>query len=267
MNKKMLFELVMITIFFFAPCLATADNQSSSSQTIVAESATQASESTEQAQEGKLTEPEKVVAENSEVNISTPDMAETEGNVPQSETAPAEAEQLVTVEAENVTEAQAVAVTSLEDVKKTPSDFQIELWTDRNDGLYHIANDLVIYLKANKDSRVTLFDVGTSGKVHIIFPNEYQQDNLIKAGQTYRVPAEEAKWTFKIQGPAGKNILKAIATLENIQLLAQNDVKKVGIFQEVNKSESQLAKDISIALKPVDSMQWTETGAELTVLK
>ncbi len=167
---------------------------------------------------------------------------------------------------ENTTAAQVSEATTLEDIRNTQTDFQVELWTDRKDGQYHIGNDLVIYLKANKDSRVTLFDVGTSGKVHIIFPNEYQKDNSIKAGQTYRIPAEDAKWTFKLQGPAGKNILKAIATIEDVQILAQTDTKKAGIFQEINNSEKQLAKDIGIALKPINSMQWTEVGTELIIM-
>ena len=175
------------------------------------------------------------------------------------------AEQIIVV-TENVPASQIDNTNTLEDIKNTQTDFQVELWTDKKDGQYHIGNDLVIYLKVNKDSRVTLFDVGTSGKVHIIFPNEYQKDNTVKAGQTYRVPAKDAKWTFKLQGPAGRNMLKAIATIEDVSLLAQTETRTAGIFREINDSEKQLAKDISIALKPVNSMQWTEMGTEVIII-
>jgi len=175
------------------------------------------------------------------------------------------AEQIIVV-TENAPASQIDNTNTLEDIKNTKTDFQVELWTDRKDGQYHIGNDLVIYLKANKDSRVTLFDIGTSGKVHIIFPNEYQKDNTVKAGQIYRVPAEDAKWTFKLQGPAGKNMVKAIATIEDVPLLTQTETRAAGIFKEINDSERQLTKDISIALKPVNSTQWTEVGTELIII-
>ncbi len=155
--------------------------------------------------------------------------------------------------------------TNLESIKNPQAIFQVDLWTNKKDSQFHVGDDLVVYLKTNKDSNVTLFDIGTSGKVHVIFPNEYQKDNSIKAGQILKIPADNANWTFKLQGPVGKNVLKAIATIKDVEILAKTDTKKAGIFQEVKNSEKELARDIGVILKPIDSMQWAEIGTELMI--
>lgn len=259
----MILGAVVVMTYFFAPFLANAATQITDQ---VPGEPIAKSEREEAEKPREPTTVPDVVVEQVESKHETDLVVDSEPTAPQIQTTLTEAEQTIVV-TENTSASQAGNATTLEEIKNTQTDFQVELWTDRKDGQYHIGNDLVIYFKANKDSRVTLFDVGTSGKVHIIFPNEFQENNSIKAGQTYRIPAEDAKWTFKLQGPAGKNILKAIATIQDVQILAQTYTKKAGIFKEINNSEKQLAKDISIALKPVNSMQWTEVGTEIIIME
>jgi len=151
----------------------------------------------------------------------------------------------------------------LQDIKNPKPGFKVELWADRKDATYKVGDEVAFFFKASKDCRVTLFNVGTSGKVQIFFPNKYQKDNLVKAGKEYRFPAKEAEYLFRLKGPAGEDLVKAIATIDDVTLVAAADVKPAGEVKEVVKPQSALARDVEIALKPVKTERWSE--AELVV--
>ena len=156
-------------------------------------------------------------------------------------------------------------VDELQDIKNPDAGFKVDLWVDRKDATYNVGDEVAFLFKTNKDCYLTLLNVGTSGKTHIIFPNKHQKENLVKAGTTYQVPAEEAKFVFKANGPSGEEVVKAIATLKEITLLSQADVKPAGDVQEVTKPEAQVAKDIAIALKPINTKRWTEAELVLKI--
>jgi len=156
-------------------------------------------------------------------------------------------------------------IDDLQDIKNTESDFKVELWVDKDDATYKVGEEVIFSFKTNKDCRLTLFNVGTSGKVYIFFPNKYQKDNKVKAGEEYRFPPEEAKYLFRLKGPAGVELVKAIATIDDVTLLSQADVKPEGDIQKVEKPQSELTKDIEVALRPVDTKKWAEAEKLLTV--
>ena len=128
-----------------------------------------------------------------------------------------------------------------------------------------MGDPVAFYFKTTKDCRLTLFDVETSGKVHIIFPNKYQKDNLVKAGKDYCIPAKKARWEYRAQAPAGTELVKAIATLEKVTLVKKDEVKPMGPFAEVTKPQQKLARDIAITLKPVDVKKWSEAEKEIKI--
>jgi hypothetical protein len=161
-----------------------------------------------------------------------------------------------------------ITIEQMEDIDNPEAGFKVDLWVDRRDATYKVGDQIVFFFKTNRDCRLTLFNVGTSGKVAIIFPNEHHKDNVVKAGMEYRIPAKGAKYLFKAQGPTGEDVVKAIATLEKVALVSESDCKPMeGGFQEVTKPEGQFAKDIGIALKPVDTKNWSEAENIIKVVE
>lgn len=160
-----------------------------------------------------------------------------------------------------------IEIEHIQDIDNPEAGFKVELWVDRKDATYKVGDAINFSFKTNKDCRLTLFNVATSGKVHILFPNEHQKDNLVKAGATYQIPPKDAKYLFKAQAPAGEDVVKAIATLEKVALVSQSDCKPAGDFQEVTKPESQVARDIGIALKPVDIKRWAEAEKIIKIVE
>jgi hypothetical protein len=160
-----------------------------------------------------------------------------------------------------------IVVEHMQDLDNPEAGFKVDLSVDRKDATYKVGDPITFSFKTNKDCRLSLFNVGTSGKVTIIFPNEYQKDNLVKAGTEYRIPSKDAKYLFKANGPAGEDIVKAIATLEKVDLVSASDLKPPeGGFQEATKPEDQIAKDIGIVLKPIDTKNWSEAEKIIKVV-
>jgi hypothetical protein len=160
-----------------------------------------------------------------------------------------------------------IEIEHIQDIDNPDAGFKVELWVDRKDATYNVGDEIQFSFKTNKDSRLTLLNVATTGKVHILFPNEHHKDNLVKAGTTYIIPAKGAKYVFKAQGPAGVDVVKAIATLDKIDLVNKNDCKPAGAFQEVNKPEGQVARDIGVALKPIDPKTYAVDTKVLKIIQ
>ncbi|MBM4273472.1 MAG: DUF4384 domain-containing protein [Deltaproteobacteria bacterium] len=155
----------------------------------------------------------------------------------------------------------------LKDLDNPKGEIKVELTVDREDATYKVGDQIVFTFRTNKDCRLTLFNVGTSGKVHVLFPNEHHKDNLVKAGTVYRIPPEGAKFVFKAQGPAGEDVVKAIATLENVPLVNEANLKPAGPFQEVGKPEKDIVIGIQSALKPVDFKKWAEAEKVIKIVE
>jgi len=153
----------------------------------------------------------------------------------------------------------------LKDLKNPEAGFKVELWTNREDNTYKVGDEVSFYFKANQDCRLTLINLGTSGEPLKLFPNQHQQDNQLKAGKVYSFPSKEANYLFRIKGPAGTDIVKAFATLDDVSLLANASTKPEGPVEKIEKPESELTKDIEIALKPIDKNRWAEAEKLLRV--
>ncbi len=159
-----------------------------------------------------------------------------------------------------------IVIEKLQDVQNPQAEFNVEVWVDREDRSYKVGDKVVFFFKANKDCRLTLFNVATSGEVLIIFPNEYQKDNLVKAGTVYQIPPEGAKFLFRVKGPAGEDVIKAIATLEDVPLLNEENVEKTEQgFQVATKGEKTIAVEVAENLKPIDPKRWAEAEVVLKV--
>jgi hypothetical protein len=161
-----------------------------------------------------------------------------------------------------------IEIEKIQDVDNPNAEFKVDAWVDREDGTYKIGDLISFFFKTNKDCRLTLLNVGTSGNVQILFPNEHQKDNLVKAGVTYSIPSEDSKYVFRAKGPAGEDVVKAIATLDNVALLNEADVKKTeGGIQEVTKPEKDVALELKENLKPVNPKKWAEAAKVIKIVE
>jgi Domain of unknown function (DUF4384) len=73
-------------------------------------------------------------------------------------------------------------------------------------------------VRPRQTSYITVLNVGTSGRVAVIFPNFHQRDMQVRAGQTVSIPAGSANWKIDIVGPPGIEVIKVIASREQLKL-------------------------------------------------
>lgn len=90
------------------------------------------------------------------------------------------------------------------------SNAQLTLGTDKPD--YKIGDKLQINFSVNEPMYVRMVVINSKGSIDTLFPNTYQNDNYCKPGVTYSIPSAGADFSLDIEGPAGTDKIRAIAS-------------------------------------------------------
>ena len=86
--------------------------------------------------------------------------------------------------------------------------FGLELAADKP--VYRTTDPVTLMVKAAADCHLTLLNTGPGGASRLLFPNRYQQQTLIRAGQTVVVPGIGAAVSIVPIGPVGVEHVTAI---------------------------------------------------------
>ena len=118
--------------------------------------------------------------------------------------------------------------------------FSVRLETDRGTApRYRIGERMQIRVSASADCYVTLVDIGTSGRLSVVYPARHDHDNRVRAGQTLTFPPP-GRGKFLVRGPVGADRLKAIATRQRVDLTAA--------VRDPGQPAHRLARDLVRAL-------------------
>ena len=88
--------------------------------------------------------------------------------------------------------------------------FDLRLASSRSQ--YRLTEPVTLMIAADRTCHLTLINTGPSGMSRQIFPNRYQQNTLIQAGQTVVVPGMSAGVTLRPMGPVGMENVTAICS-------------------------------------------------------
>jgi hypothetical protein len=89
--------------------------------------------------------------------------------------------------------------------KEETHDFDLALTSDKND---YKVNDLPVFtIKSKEDCHLTLINVDASGEGTVIFPNKFQQDNLLPAGKEAQFPGSNAPFQFRLKDPGTETVI------------------------------------------------------------
>jgi hypothetical protein len=89
-----------------------------------------------------------------------------------------------------------------------------EVWADHSDGEYYSGDNVVISYRVNRDAFVSIYSIDTRGRVNLLFPTDPAEDNYVRGGVTYSLPAPNANYDLEVNGPEG---------FENIQIVASRE--------------------------------------------
>ncbi len=140
----------------------------------------------------------------------------------------------------------------------------VKLWADRETNRYRVGEKVTFFVEATKDCYLTLLNIGTSGQVKLLFPNQFQKANRIKAGIVHRIPAPDAPFELTFVGPPGTEGVMAICALDNLLLVAQPTAAGPASSPS-STAPVATVKDIEVQLKPVPKERWATATLKLEV--
>src|SRR3989304_1996102 len=140
--------------------------------------------------------------------------------------------------------------------------FNIDIWTDKKG--YIIGDTLTIYFQSDKDCYVSLLDIGTSGKMTLLFPNSFYKDNFIKGGKTYSIPGDFFGFRINVRGPAGIERIKVIATPEPFPIAEGNTAYG---FYSFDREDKKGMRDLSVVSDNLSSKSWAQDYVEIRIFE
>jgi hypothetical protein len=87
---------------------------------------------------------------------------------------------------------------------------------DRN--TFKVGDELGFRFEAARDGYLTIVDMDPAGKVTVVYPNAYQRDNHVAAGQEVVLPGAEMPFKFTAEEPAGRGVVRAFVTARPLAL-------------------------------------------------
>lgn len=140
---------------------------------------------------------------------------------------------------------------------------QLKLWADKQE--YKVGETLRVSFEASRDGYVTLVNVGTSGRITVLYPNAYAPDHAVKGGRVYSVPAQGDPYELTLSGPEGTEFVYAVFMTSSIKFAEANFAKSK--FTVVNETAVEFTRDINVALKTIPLKEQADAALEINVTK
>ena len=92
-----------------------------------------------------------------------------------------------------------------------------KIWVGK--GAYTVGEKIQIHYEVNQEAYVYIYDIDAGGKVSLLFPNYYSQNNHVSAGQ--HVLPDKSSYTLTVVEPTGTEHLQIIASKQQLGLSPQ----------------------------------------------
>ena len=136
------------------------------------------------------------------------------------------------------------------DVKPPPRQggLNVVTWVDRPDYTYAEGEDVKLFVKTSEDAYVTVLNVDPAGQTTILFPNQYQPDNLVRADRVIEVPDPASLSRIVVTGTMGTELIKVIASSEPIEPFEARQLAEAGPYQMVRAQAQGVARSLSVTM-------------------
>ncbi len=121
-------------------------------------------------------------------------------------------------------------------------------WVDRSDYTYAEGEDVTLFVKTSEDAYVTVLNVDPAGQTTILFPNEYQPDNLVRADRVVEVPDPASLSRIVVTGTTGTELIKVIASTEPIAPFEARQLAAAGPYRVVNARAQGVARSLAVTM-------------------
>tara|TARA_B100000686_G_scaffold243106_1_gene251932 strand:+ start:430 stop:1014 length:585 start_codon:yes stop_codon:yes gene_type:complete len=151
--------------------------------------------------------------------------------------------------------------------------FNVKVRTNKkhtnNQDDYQVGEMITFFISVEEDSFLTFLVINPAGKITVLFPNKYQKNNFVRAGETIQIPPKDKKFNLKLDPPHGEESLKAVATLGrhfpvNLNLNSGNG------FHEIKPETSRGMREIKALANFFSSKQnsdWSQDYSTIFIHK
>lgn len=123
-----------------------------------------------------------------------------------------------------------------------------------------IGTDIHVKISADRPCYLYIVNIGTSGSVAKLLPNQYQRDNFLPVGRTFFLPADN--YSLTISDPAGKEIIQVMAFSRPL-----NDLPAFSRRPDSLPSDGQVLRNIEVVQQRLESYeQWGFAQMEFLVV-
>jgi len=155
-------------------------------------------------------------------------------------------------------------IENLVDLEVSDPAFNIDIWTDTTS--YEIGDLLTIHFKSDQSCYVNIFDITTSGKIYLLFPNRYNPMGFVKAGETFSVPSRKDNFQIRVNGPPGIEKIKVIASLNEGSIVDSFSSSAGEVLREFSEIDNDLTRDLQIiSAGPQSGASWSVKTISFTI--
>jgi len=137
-----------------------------------------------------------------------------------------------------------------------PTGLTARIWVDK--GAYRVGEKITLHYEVSQAAYVYVYDIDASGRVSLVFPNYFSQDNYVTAGE-HALP-DKPTYTYTVTEPLGTEYVQIIASTQALSLNPQFQLSVpfplVGEDPEAFKSQFQV-QVLGILPEPVWASNWT----------
>ena len=150
----------------------------------------------------------------------------------------------------------------LADMENPAPDFGVKVWLADGQTSFGIGDAVTFHATAGSDGYLTLVDLGTDGTVTVLFPNPFDRDNRVRAGQEIRFPTETMESEIRVLPPGGRGMVRAFLTQTPLDLPENDDFTSGDIFLAdlIAKAVKDSAGDLANAPEAVRLSGWASAS-------
>ncbi|MCX7845924.1 MAG: DUF4384 domain-containing protein, partial [Dictyoglomaceae bacterium] len=135
---------------------------------------------------------------------------------------------------------------------------QLDLWLNKPEGsVYRVGEELKIFVRANDDVYLYIFDLTPDGDFKLIFPNMYSGNNFIRKDQTYTFP-DKPVYSFKVSPPVGKEFIVGIISKKPLNLFPGKRLESLKPFESLEKNIENALKNVEKVLIEEKKETWAQ---------
>jgi hypothetical protein len=122
---------------------------------------------------------------------------------------------------------------------------KVSLAADRADWTYAVGETVGLRLTSDEDAYVTVLDIGPTGRITQLFPNQYQPDNHVFANSPVEIGGSSGA-RVTVTGAVGVELIKVIASPRPVTVFSESQLRGRGAFRTVEGSVETALRDLQV---------------------